>query len=179
MHLISASVDTRIRIFNLTEGSSTSSKPEAVLEGHVSVPRGLDVSRDGRWLVSGGRDSVVLIWDLHSKASTSASSKGKKKSDGKRVLTPKLFSTIPVLERVEAVGILRSQDDEDESTWETLNFYTGGEKGVVRFWNAKTATVTKQLGKEHQATPSEDFEDQRQITNVLQVSNTSSGLSQT
>ena len=62
IRLVTASVDTRIRIFNLTNGASTSSgggKPEAVLEGHVSVPRGLDISPDGKWLVSGGRDSVV------------------------------------------------------------------------------------------------------------------------
>src|ERR1700733_2462025 len=60
MRLITASVDTRIRIFHLssTSNSRNSGKPEAVLEGHVSVPRGLDVSRDGRWLISGGRDSV-------------------------------------------------------------------------------------------------------------------------
>jgi U3 small nucleolar RNA-associated protein 13 len=67
MHLITASVDTRIRMFDLVEGTSTSgggAKPEAVLEGHVSVPRGLDVSWDGRWLVSGGRDSVVDLGSL-------------------------------------------------------------------------------------------------------------------
>lgn len=170
MHLISASVDTRIRIFNLTEGSSTSSgggKPVAVLEGHVSVPRGLDVSHDGRWLISGGRDSVVLIWDLHSKTPGSS----KKRSEVKGVLTPKLFNTIPVLERVEAVGILHSQVGEDESKLDTLRFYTGGEKGVVKVWNAKRATVTQQLGKEHQSTSSDDVEEQRQITSVLYVSN--------
>jgi U3 small nucleolar RNA-associated protein 13 len=169
MHLISASVDTRIRIFNLTEGSSTSSgggKPEAVLEGHVSVPRGLDVSLDGRWLISGGRDSVVLIWDLHSKVSP-APPKAKKKNVSKQVLTPKLVSTIPVLERVEAVGILHSLDGEEESKLETLKFYTGGEKGVVKVWNAKSANVTQQIGKEHQGTSSEDLEEQRQITNIL------------
>lgn len=173
MHLISASVDTRIRIFNLTEGSSTSSgggKPEAVLDGHVSVPRGLDVSQDGRWLVSGGRDSVVLIWDLHAKASSSAYPKPKKKNEAKQakqVLTPKLVNTITVLERVEAVGILHSQDGEEEPKLETLEFYTGGEKGVVKVWNAKSATVTQQLGSEHQDTHSEDLEEQRQITSIL------------
>lgn len=171
MHLISASADTRIRIFNLAEGSSTSSggKPAAVLEGHVSVPRGLDVSRDGRWLISGGRDSVVLIWDLHSRQPPDALSKKRKKSDAILGLTPKLFKTIPVLERVEAVGILHPQDDEEESTLETLKFYTGGEQGVVRVWDAKSATVAQQLGKELHGTPSEDLEEQRQITNILQV----------
>jgi len=180
MHLISASVDTRIRIFNLTEGSSTSSgggKPEAILDGHVSVPRGLDVSQDGRWLISGGRDSVVLIWDLHAKASASAHPKPKKKNEAKQAKqdsTPKLVNTIPVLERVEAVGILHSQDGEEESKLETLRFYTGGEKGVVKVWNMKSATVTQQLGNEHQCTHSEDLEEQRQITSILYVPSASS-----
>ena len=173
MHLISASVDTRIRIFNLTQGASTSSgggKPEAILEGHVSVPRGLDVSPDGRWLVSGGRDSVVLIWDLLSKSSaTTTASKGKKKKVTADVSTPTLFKTIPTLERVEAVGFLRL---DDETLWQTktglsnLKFYTGGEKGVIRLWDAETAKVTQELGKEH-TTSSEDMEEQRQITNIL------------
>lgn len=173
MHLISASVDTRIRIFNLTQGASTSSgggKPEVILEGHVSVPRGLDVSPDGRWLVSGGRDSVVLIWDLLSKSSTATTpSKGKKKKVTADVSTPTLFKTIPTLERVEAVGFLRS---DDEPLWGTkaglsnLKFYTGGEKGVVKLWDAETAKVTQELGKEHM-TSSEDMEEQRQITNIL------------
>ena len=173
MHLISASVDTRIRIFNLTQGASTSSgggKPEAILEGHVSVPRGLDVSPDGRWLVSGGRDSVVLIWDLLSKSSTTTTaSKGKKKKVTADVSTPTLFKTIPTLERVEAVGFLRL---DDETLWQTktglsnLKFYTGGEKGVIRLWDAETAKVTQELGKEH-TTSSEDMEEQRQITNIL------------
>ncbi|CAA7264845.1 unnamed protein product [Cyclocybe aegerita] len=167
MHLITASVDTRIRIFNLTEGASTSSgggKPEAILEGHVSVPRGLDVSEDGRWLVSGGRDSVVLIWDLLSKPSTT---KGKK--TGRTISsTPTLMKTIPILERVEALGILRSDVSFGESKGDIskLRFYTGGEKGVVKVWGAKKGEVLQQLGKE-QVTVSDDVEEQRQILSVL------------
>jgi U3 small nucleolar RNA-associated protein 13 len=107
-----------------------------------------------------------LIWDLHSKASASATPKVKKKNAAKQVLTPRLFNTIPVLERVEAVGILHSQDGEEESKLETLSFYTGGEKGVVKIWNAKSATVTQQLGEERQGS-SEDIEEQRQITSIL------------
>jgi U3 small nucleolar RNA-associated protein 13 len=172
MHLFTASVDTRIRVFNLTEGASTSSgggKPDAVLEGHVSVPRGLDVSRDGRWLVSGGRDSVVLIWDLLSKTPGNTSSKSKKGIKTSHVLTPALVRTVPILERVEAVGILRSDDDvfnNTKSELEDLRFYTGGEKGVVKIWNGKTTKVLQQLGKES-TTGSDDLEEQRQITHIL------------
>ena len=164
MHLITASVDTRIRVFNLTEGASTSSgggKPEAVLEGHVSVPRGLDVSEDGRWLVSGGRDSVVLIWDLLSKSSA-PSTKSKKSNRKTPALTPTLAKTIPILERVEAVGFLRALDKQNSE----LAFYTGGEKGVVKVWDGKKGQVTRLCGEES-TVASEDLEEQRQITDVL------------
>lgn len=168
IRLITASVDTRIRIFNLTAGASTSSgggKAEAVLEGHVSVPRGLDVSADGRWLVSGGRDSVVLIWDLLSK---SAAGSAKSKKSSATTLTPVLVKTIPVLERVEAVGILRSDDPvaaDAKVGLAELQFYTGGEKGVIKLWDGK-GEVIKQLGQAHNVS-SDELEEQRQITNIL------------
>lgn len=164
MHLITASVDTRIRVFNLTEGASTSSgggKPEAVLEGHVSVPRGLDVSLDGRWLVSGGRDSVVLIWDLLSK---SPSAKVKKSNRKIPALTPTLAKTIPVLERVEAVGFLQQHDCSSE-----LSFYTGGEKGVIKLWDGKKGEVLQTFGDENATVSDEDMEEQRQVVNIMYV----------
>ena len=167
MHLITASVDTRIRIFNLVEGASTSSgggKPEAVLEGHTSVPRGLDVSLDGRWLVSGGRDSVVLIWDLFSSSSTKEKDK-KKKSNRK---TPTLVKTIPVLERVEAVGLLRLDDNQfhSKTEFDQIRFYTGGEKGIIKVWDGSKGHVVQKLGEEQTQTSAE-LEEQRQIVDVL------------
>ena len=170
IRLITASVDTRIRIFNLTAGASTSSgggKAEAVLEGHVSVPRGLAVSADGRWLVSGGRDSVVLIWDLLSKPSPN-SAKMRKNTKNAASLTPTLVKTVPALERVEAVGILHSDDvaiTGANSELSQLHFYTGGEKGIVKLWNGK-GEITKNFGQEY-STSSEELEEQRQITNIL------------
>ena len=166
MRLVTASVDTRIRVFNLTDGASTSSgggaKAEAVLEGHVSVPRGLDVSEDGRWLVSGGRDSVVLIWDLQEKSTTTTTKKGK----GKLASTPTLVRTIPILERVEAVGLIASTPD---GLVGDLRFFTGGEKGVIKVWNGK-GEVVQQFGQEYAGAASEELEEQRQIMNVMSVS---------
>lgn len=172
MQLITASVDTRIRIFDLSATASRNagvSKPDAVLEEHVSVPRGLDVSTDGRWLVSGGRDSVVLIWDLSSmlEPSKSRSSKGKGKDKAR---APDLAGTIPILERVEAVGWLRPDEDLTGCTSDSDNmrFYTAGEKGVVKIWDGREGNLLFTLGKE-QNKISDDQEEQRQIVNAMYV----------
>lgn len=169
MQLITGSVDTRIRIFDLSSATlrtAGSQKPEAVLEGHVSVPRGLDVSIDGKWLISGGRDSVVLVWDLSAKAPSSkhkGGGKGKEKE-----FMPTLAKTIPILERVEAVGLLHPDEDLAGSTSasEKLRFYTGGEKGVVKIWDAREGTVLFSLGSE-QENISDEQEEQRQIVDMM------------
>lgn len=171
MQLITGSVDTRIRIFDLNSSAlrtAGSQKPEAILEGHVSVPRGLDVSIDGKWLISGGRDSVVIIWDLSAKASF-ANQKGGGKGKEKEFM-PTLAKTIPILERVEAVGLLHPDEDlaGSSSAPEKLRFYTGGEKGVVKIWDAKQGTVLFSLGSE-QDSISDDQEEQRQIVDMMYV----------
>lgn len=171
MQLITASVDTRIRIFDLSSASARSgaaAKPEAVLEGHVSVPRGLDVTRDGKWLVSGGRDSVALLWDMTVKGGPTKSKGGKGKGKEKDS-TPVLVQTIPVLERVEAVGILRTDDDGEAGATSSkgkLLIYTAGEKGVVKVWDVRSGKVLFTLGQEQEGID-EEQEEQRQITSAM------------
>ena len=167
MRLFTASVDTRIRVWDLTKGAEQARagkqvKPEAVLEGHVSVPRGLDVSEDGRWLVSGGRDQVVLVWDM---------SEGQVKKSGKstgKENWPALANTITALERVEAVGILGEDVDigESSSRRKHIRFFTAGEKGVIRIWDGKKGNVLRTFGEEPNGN-SEDQEEQRQILDAL------------
>ena len=175
MQLVTASVDTRIRIFDLSAAAaraSGGSKPEAVLEGHVSVPRGLDVSQDGRWLVSGGRDSVVLVWDISSTRSAPAPAKKGSKGKGKAAdSAPVLVKTIPVLERVEAVGLLHPDEDlaGAPSGPERLRFYTGGEKGAIKIWDAREGTVLFTLGQELEDGAAEEQEEQRQIVDAMYV----------
>lgn len=170
MQLITGSVDTRIRIFDLTAVAArtgTSLRPEAVLEGHVSVPRGLDVSPDGKWLVSGGRDSVVMVWDLSPMGSSTQKSKSNKGKGKETAFAPSLARTIPVLERVEAVGLLRPEEDlaGSPSGSAKLRFYTGGEKGVVRIWDAREGAVLFTLG--HERDGGDDQEEQRQIVDSM------------
>lgn len=166
MQLITASVDTRIRIFELSEASRATSKPAAILDGHVSVPRALDVSADGKFLLSGGRDSVVFIWEL-----AGVRKQGDSKQKGKaKESAPKLLKTIPILERVEAAGLLGFDEDLTGSTSDiptNLRFYTGGENGVIKIWSVRDANVLFKLGTEATAQISDEQEEQRQIVDVL------------
>ena len=172
MRLITASVDTRIRIFDLSAASSRvagSQKPEAILEGHVSVPRGLDVSLDGKWLVSGGRDSVVLIWDLSSKEKPPKGKSDNNKGKGKeRRFSPTLAKTIPVFERVEGVGFLHPEENlaGSSSALDKIRFYTGGEKGVLKIWDGREGAVVFTLSQEDDNI-SDDQEEQRQIVATM------------
>ena len=62
LHVLTASVDNKINVYQMAPGSNNA-RPLQVLEGHTSVPRGLAVSEDGKWLLSGGRDGIVPVWD--------------------------------------------------------------------------------------------------------------------
>ena len=163
--LATGSVDTRLRIFDLTSSASraTNVKPLLVLEGHVSVPRGLAFSTDDRWLISGGRDAVVLVWDLQDCLQTSRQAKKRKGND----VSPFLAKTIPVHERVEALGIIDTTENVGSSTGASkLRFYTGGEKGVLRIWDAKDNRVLATFGEQHNEN-SEDAEEQLSILDVI------------
>jgi U3 small nucleolar RNA-associated protein 13 len=113
------------------------------------------MSADGRYLISGGRDSVVLIWDLGviPSKSNNSSDKGKEKQK----FNPKLVKTIPVLERVEALGVLSDASAEKLGSGETrLLFYTAGSKGIVRVWDAWEGQVVSSFGEETIQTSSDD-----------------------
>ncbi|KAH8835581.1 U3 small nucleolar RNA-associated protein [Flagelloscypha sp. PMI_526] len=168
MKLFTASVDTRIRMFDLSSTMTKGAgglKPEAVLEGHVSVPRSLDVSDDGKWLISGGRDSVVLVWDLQPASQTDIKGKGKAKQT-----RPQLVRTVPALERVEAAGLIKTSEG-------ALTFFTGGDKGMVKVWDGRTGKVLYTLGSEGRPVTQDDDEEQRQIVDVIFNADTSSLIS--
>ncbi|KAG8953427.1 U3 small nucleolar RNA-associated protein 13 [Tulasnella sp. 424] len=168
MRLITGSVDSRVRIFDL---KLQRTDPVAILEGHTSVPRSISVSSDGKWLVTAGRDSVILIWDLHSAFSAqSAATTTTTTKKGTRV-DVKLVKTVPVLERVEAAGILSAADCGDEKG---LRVFTAGEKGVVRVWDVNSGKVTLTLeGHTVGADSSEAVEEQGQIIHAIYLPQTS------
>ncbi|KAF8445679.1 U3 small nucleolar RNA-associated protein [Boletus edulis BED1] len=147
--LVTASVDTRIRLFDLMATSRNDQEalwPIAVLDGHVSVPRGLDVTPDGKWLISGGRDSVVLLWDM-SPSSRSTDGSVSKKGKGKTtVVAPILTKTVPIMESVEAVGFVHPELNDFTAKSPKLQFFTAGDKGVVRIWDLTQGSVIYSLG---------------------------------
>ena len=111
--------DAIVRIWDLETG-----KCIAALESHVSVVRGLDWSQDGRTLVSGSRDQVVCVWDAKSL---------------------KLKGTIPILEELEAVGILPTGTLNLEGV-EGQVLYMGGRKNKVRLWDLSGGKEITQVG---------------------------------
>lgn len=116
--LFTGSVDNRIRMFALSESQRGSTKSEIVFEGHISVPRGIAVSGDGRWLISGGRDSVILVWALGDKTTNET------------VRLP--MKTIPTFECVEALGIINMPQASSENSFQ---IYTAGEHGIIKLWD--------------------------------------------
>ncbi|CAG8521953.1 11221_t:CDS:10, partial [Cetraspora pellucida] len=113
--LISGADDCNIRIWDLQER-----KCVAVLKSHVSVIRGLDMSNDGRFLISGSRDKVVNIWDFDKKI---------------------LLKTFPIFETIETLGVLQLHTTIQNMEEDFELFYTGGDKGIIRIWDIKTGKL--------------------------------------
>lgn len=179
MELITGCGDTKVRVFDLNEASSNGGRPRAVLDGHVSVVRGLGVSADGRWLVSGGRDKVVLVWDLWGGADDGwerlffkgNGTGGGKKGKGK-ALDVQLVRTITVLESLESVGVI-PEDVEIKGhgkNGDKLVCWTAGEKGVVRLWDAQMGTELIALkGAEGVDVVDESVEDEGEQRGIVEV----------
>jgi U3 small nucleolar RNA-associated protein 13 len=170
MELLTGSVDTRVRLYDLrdntarTVGGGQQAKPKAVLEGHVSVVRGLAVSEDGRWVVSGGRDRVVLVWDLLAGGGTKKAGKGK--AGG-----PQVVQTIMALEQVEALGLLKPSEEVCGAEEGRLLCYTAGDKGMIRVWDVLKATEVVSMagveGVEVDEDTEVDEDEQRGVIDVL------------
>ena len=166
--LVTASVDTRIRLFDLmatTRNDQEALRPIAVLDGHVSVPRGLDVTPDGKWLISGGRDSVVLLWDMTATSRPTDENTGKKKGKS-TIVSPKLSKTVPVMESVEAIGFVHPELNDFTSQSPRLQFFTAGDRGVVRIWDLLQGSVIYSLSTDA-ALNAVSQEAERQIIGAL------------
>jgi U3 small nucleolar RNA-associated protein 13 len=161
MELFTGSTDSKVRIYDLRDPSARGgvARPRAVVEGHVSVVRGIDISEDGRWAVTGGRDKVVLVWDLLAEEGKASKKAGKGKSGG-----PKLVQTVITQEQVEAVGLLPMEAGVG------LRCFTGGDRGLVRIWDVmKGEEVAVMKGVEGVEEGEADEDEQRGVISVLYV----------
>lgn len=153
--LITGSTDNYIRIFNLSSSSGANIRPDMILEGHSSVPRGIAVSSDGRWVISGGRDSVILLWDLTSV------------KHGRHPVGPS--QTIPTLERIEGLDIIPFENSKHQhqrngsDKLPSLTVFTVGEQGRVRIWDISQGTVLSTL----EGTSVSDDHVQNEIQGIL------------
>ncbi|CAG8464371.1 1252_t:CDS:10 [Acaulospora colombiana] len=118
------SADSTIKVWDIDGGFCTHNFKGHGGLGHVSIIRGLDVTRDGKFIISGARDKVVNIWDF-----------------GKKTLV----NTFIMYETIEKLGVLQPHtkidDIEDPSVGEM--FYTGGDKGIIRIWDLQTGKLIK------------------------------------
>lgn len=145
MELLTGSTDGRVRVFDLKD-SARAGKPRVVLEGHVSVVRGIDVSSDGKWAITGGRDKVVLVWDM-AKA--------------------KMVQTIIAGEQIEAVGLLPMDQGVLGLPAGRLRCWIGGEKGVVKLWDVFKGEEVGEMKAVEGVDEEVDEDEQRGILNVL------------
>jgi U3 small nucleolar RNA-associated protein 13 len=175
MQLITGSVDTRIRVFDLLS-RDPASKPIHVLEGHVSVVRGIDVDltseqgERGRWMITAGRDRVVFLWDFSCPVQGGKKiSTGGKKSHGNVVAgVPRVVQTTMTNELIESVGfvslpslsVLRGSE---EGRRASLVAFTGGEKGVVRVWDVQRGAELGRMDGPGGLGEDEDEEDEDEV----------------
>nr|ODO02585.1 U3 small nucleolar RNA-associated protein 13 [Cryptococcus depauperatus CBS 7855] len=175
MELFTGSADSRVRVYDLRDlnarvvGGSQAVRPKMVLEGHVSVVRGIDVTPNGKWAVTGGRDKVVLVWDMRPEES---SKKGKGKAE------PKLVSTIITQEQVESLGILPQGEIVDGVSSGRWLCYTGGDKGLVRIWDVLKGTqVASVKGVDGVDDADDDADEQRGVVDLFYDATSSSLVS--
>ncbi|SCV69910.1 BQ2448_1304 [Microbotryum intermedium] len=102
--LISGADDCKIRVWDLHTRECVH-----VLDGHTSIVTGLQVTKDGKNLISGGRDQIVNLWDLERGV---------------------LRKTMPVFETLEAVGLVQLPDQ--------VAVWTAGDKGIIRLWDLRS-----------------------------------------
>lgn len=113
-HLIfGAADDTKIRSWNTKSGESC-----LVYAGHFSKITSLQFTSDGQYMVSSGRDRVLILWTLNE---------------------TKALRVVPVYESIESTFLLPPtfKIPNFKKKLETEGIYVAcaGEKGVIKVWN--------------------------------------------
>lgn len=153
--------DCRIKLWDLS-----SKKLVGLFEGgHVSIIRGLEITRDGLKLVSGSRDKVLIVWSLSESAQTGGN---------------QILKTIPIYETIESIGLIYPPEPPDQeqptrkkskknskvlqsgnldhqsSSPRSPLIYTAGDKGFIRLWNLDSGELVDSE-ENHQDLPSSEL----------------------
>lgn len=111
--IFGAADDTKIRSWNSKTG-----KEHLIYSGHFSKITSLQFTCDGEYMVSSGRDRVLILWNLNES---------------------KALRVVPVYESIEATILLPAtfKIPNFKKKLETEGIYVAcaGEKGVVKVWN--------------------------------------------
>lgn len=117
LYLASGGDDGKIEVWSLAKRVAV-----ATLDSHVSIVRGICYSDSLKVLVSASRDKTLILWSTRDWS---------------------MVTVIPVLEAVEAVGFLSSNN----------LIYTGGENGRLRIWDCHSG---RELAAEQEAESESD-----------------------
>lgn len=114
-----AADDTKIRSWNSKTG-----KEQLFYSGHFSKVTSLQFTPDGEYMISSGRDRVLILWNLNES---------------------KALRTVPVYESIEATLLLPTSfkipNFKKKVETEGIYIACAGEKGIVKVWNIQMSRL--------------------------------------
>lgn len=117
--IFGAADDTKIRSWNAKSG-----KDHLIYSGHFSKVTSLQFTPDGEYMISSGRDRVLILWNLNES---------------------KALRTVPVYESIEATVLLpisfKIPNFKKKVEMEGIFVACAGEKGVVKVWNLQMSRL--------------------------------------
>ncbi|KAK4264339.1 hypothetical protein QN277_025534 [Acacia crassicarpa] len=127
--LFSGSDDGGVRVWDITKDKKK--KCIATLDNHSSAVTSLAISEDGWKLLSGGRDKVVTLWDLHDY------------SNKKTVVTNEAVEAVcaigPGSSFASSLDLYHQRSGKKQSGSLEIQFVTVGERGIIRIWSSEGA----------------------------------------
>ncbi|XP_048256716.1 transducin beta-like protein 3 isoform X1 [Haliotis rufescens] len=145
VQLVSAADDYKVRVWDLVTSSCV-----AIMDSHYSLITSLVFSADGTAMYSGGRDSILVVWDMEKLA---------------------VRRTLPVFESVESVMLLR--DDRDYSDLDLPSpdcphVLVASSKGNIRVINTLTGRCVHKK-EAITATAADEADDDQVVTQAIHV----------
>lgn len=116
-YLFGAADDTVINVWNIN-----SARVIMTLSGHYSTITSVVISHDGNYIVSSSRDKVIILWNF---------------------ITGAQIHVIPLYESIEGLVLLPKKftlPGTDRKVSGGVYVATGGEKGIIRIWDAINVT---------------------------------------